>query len=990
MTHEDKKKEKEKIWKMGTWNVRSLTGKENELIGELENIDIDILGITETKKKGKGEIMTEGGHIMMYSGVDLNYRAKEGVGCIVNKDNIRHIRKWYGISERILKVELEIDEKDTTVIVAYGPNEDETVAKKDKFWEQLSDIAEEAKGRLIILGDLNARVGTRDEETAETIGIHGEKVRNSNGRRLIDFCILNNLIITNTFYAHKDIHKYTREVRSRGEKSIIDYVIINREFRGEIKDTKVRRGAELYSDHFLVLSKVKIVERKRGRGSGIVRDRKNKSKSKEVTKTYKLREEEIARNYREAVEIEMERIGRVGDSTSLENLWKDIRDTVINVARKKCGCVSMDSTRKQTKWWNEEIRREIKLKKQKWRMYLSNKNSETYHVYKEQRVRVRELVKEAKQRSWAEFGEKMEQDSHGNQKLFYKVLKTLRKGKCDRSKFVKSKSGEMLCEDEDIMTRWREYFEDVLNNEQSNQGDVVETEKGERGDEEEYSEHDEIKMNEVQDAIRMLKRGKAAGHDEITPEMLKNLGRNGVELLTSLFNKAWKEKRIPKDWELGIILPIHKKGDNRECSNYRGISILSVVLKVYESILGKRLKTVIESQLEEPQSGFRKGRGIQDHIFTIKQLIEKNLNSGVFIAFLDLEKAFDSIPREVVWRSLSERGVDRRLIDCIASIYKTTRNYVRTGNLKSREFVTKEGLRQGGVLSPTLFNIVMDNVIKDTKKKIKKLRVGYRNMKMMEISTCAFADDLAIFAESEQDLRYNLETWKRALQDQGLKINIDKTKVMVMGKEDLKVSILLDGKIVEQVETFTYLGVKIHSNGEMEAEINARIENTMKLYHAMNNTFIRRKEISPKTKMTVYNTIYKPILTYGSESWILTKQMKSKIQATEMKYLRGVQGITRRDKIRNEKVREELRVEPVLKSIERQQLRWLGHMFRMDDERQVKKIWQARTMQKRGRGRPKKSWNEVLAERLKERGLSWIEGKRMATNRREWAKFVYG
>src|SRR3978361_2225696 len=116
----------------------------------------------------------------------------------------------------------------------------------------------------------------------------------------------------------------------------------------------------------------------------------------------------------------MVRIVRFKDSTPLEDLWKDIRDTVIKVAKKTCGSANIDSTRKQTKWWNEEIRREIKLKKQKWRIYLSNKNSETYHVYKEQRIRGRELVKEAKQRSWTEFGRKMEQDSHGNQKLFYK------------------------------------------------------------------------------------------------------------------------------------------------------------------------------------------------------------------------------------------------------------------------------------------------------------------------------------------------------------------------------------------------------------------------------------------------------------------------------------------------------------------------------------------------------------------------------------------
>lgn len=435
-------------------------------------------------------------------------------------------------------------------------------------------------------------------------------------------------------------------------------------------------------------------------------------------------------------------------------------------------------------------------------------------------------------------------------------------------------------------------------------------------------------------------------------------------------------------------MPLHKKGDNKDCNNYRGITLLSTMVKIYERILEKRLKTTTEAQMEDAQSGFRKGRGVQDHIFTMKQLIEKNINNTIYVAFVDIEKAFDSIPRKEIWNSLEQRGISNKLEKAIYSLYRNTRNYVRRGNLQSEEFVTKEGLRQGGVLSPTLFNIVLDDVIKETKSKTRKLQVGYRNMKIVELVECAFADDLMIYGKNEKELQMNLEIWKTALEKRSLRVNVAKTKVMTIGKKEANMEIKLDGKIVEQIEVFKYLGVSIHKDGREEAEINNRIENTTKLFYALNNTFIRRKEISQKTKMAVYNTIYKPILTYGGESWVLNSQMKSRLQTLEMKYLRGVKGISRRDKIRNEAVRSELNVEPILKSIEKQHLKWFGHIVRMEDERQTKRIWLAKSTQKRPKGRPRKTWDQVVAECLKDRGISWREGLKMAENREKWATFV--
>lgn len=199
-------------------------------------------------------------------------------------------------------------------------NEDEKSANKDMFWEKLSETTEEGKGRLIILGDLNGRVGRKDGETGEVIGNYGENARNNNGRRLIEYCILHNLIITNTFFEHKNIHKYTREQINRNERSIIDYVIVNKEFRREVKDTKVRRSFEIYSDHYLVLSEIEISNKEK-----IENNKTNKRIGiMKTIRTHKLREEETAKLYKEISEREMNKIknninSRYVNRNTLEN-----------------------------------------------------------------------------------------------------------------------------------------------------------------------------------------------------------------------------------------------------------------------------------------------------------------------------------------------------------------------------------------------------------------------------------------------------------------------------------------------------------------------------------------------------------------------------------------------------------------------------------------------------------------------------------------------
>lgn len=973
---------KEKISKIATWNIRSIQGKEDELEAEFESMELELLAITETKKKGEGSTTTKNGHLLIYSGVKNNMRAKAGVGCLINKRIAESVYRWKSWSERILSVELkDLNNEVKTIIVVYGPNEDNSTETKEQFWDELTTITEEAIGTVVILGDFNGRVGRRDSMYKEVMGPFGEDIRNNNGERLLNFCILNNMLVTNTLFEHKNIHRYTREMSSRGEKSIIDYILVQKEKRAIVLDTKVRRGPEIGSDHYVVTAKIK--------------DENNTSKNEEKTKrkieheclrTHRLADKDIAKLYKMETDKRFEEVYNKREDITIELLWKRFKDIVIESTRKICGSYRKANTKKQTAWWTEEIKAQVKIKKEKWKKYINQRTTDNYEQYKKERKAVKDLVMSLKKKKWREFGEKMETDYKTNQKLFYRVLKTQRNGKQKENTTIKDRNGGLLKGDNEVMERWREYFRELLDD-------------GHRGMEESYDRADNIEVNEdtiitmeeLKQAIKTLKNGKAPGCDMITSEMIKNLGENGMNTLLHIFEKVWNEEVVPEDWRTSLIVPVYKTGDKQDCSNYRGITLLSTAMKLYEKILDRKIRQKIEATLEETQSGFRKGRSIQDHIFTMKILFEKakQENRKLYIGYIDLVKAFDKVERKKLWKILEKRGISRKLIQIIKNIYSFNKNRVISHNRSSKTFNIKTGLRQGGSLSPVLFAIFMDEILKECTKRTKKFHVGYRNMQRVEISECAFVDDVIVIAGREKDLQGSMEIWNEVIKEFGMEVNKIKTKVMVVGEPE-DINIELDGIKMEQVKSYRYLGVELNEDGGQNLEINRRIENTMKLYHMLNKGFISKKEISRNTKISVYKSIYRPTLTFSCESWALTGNQKKKIQAVEMKYLRRVRGVTRMHKLRNETIRQDLDIEPIQNFIERRQLSWWGHLNRMNNERPAKRIWETKIQKRKKRGRPEKTWNNILTEIINGKGKTWSEARRLAMDKRQWTEFVHG
>lgn len=319
--------------------------------------------------------------------------------------------------------------------------------------------------------------------------------------------------------------------------------------------------------------------------------------------------------------------------------------------------------------------------------------------------------------------------------------------------------GNITYDDESKLDAWRQHYERLLNVEFEWNEEDLSTVLPVQGP-------SPLSSNSmIATAIKHMKLGKAAGPSGIVAEMIKAAGESIIPLITNLINLIIQKAEVPDEWNLSYIINLFKgKGDGMDRGNFRGLKLLDQVMKIGERVL----EIIIRSQvnINEMLFGFVPSKGTTDAIFILRQLQEKYLgkHKSLFFAFVDLEKAFDRIPRKVLWWALRKLGVDEWLVKTVQAMYNIPRSSVRVNNKFSKEFPVGVGVHRGSVLSPLLFIIVMEALSKE-------FRVGCP----WEL---LYADDLVIVAESLEELKQKLLLRKRELECKGLRINMGKSKIL--------------------------------------------------------------------------------------------------------------------------------------------------------------------------------------------------------------------
>ena len=499
-----------------------------------------------------------------------------------------------------------------------------------------------------------------------------------------------------------------------------------------------------------------------------------------------------------------------------------------------------------------------------------------------------------------------------------------------------------------------------------------------------------LSKDEIRCAINHMKTGKSPGIDMITAEEIIASGETGVQTMYNLCRQIWEEERFPEEWRQSIIIPIFKKKDKLICDNYRGISLLCHAEKLIASVILQRIKPRTEEILSEAQAGFRQGRSTIDQLLSLRLLAEKynEVGKDLFLCYVDFQKAFDSVWRRGLWQVMRHLGYDRKIVRLLENLYKSTRSSVRVGSAGelSNWFETLVGVLQGCVLSPLLFNIMLEVVMALGEESV---NLG-ATISGTKCNNLRFADDISLITENESDLQTLVDLLQESSKRFGLKISTAKTEIQCISRNSVvSMSIKIDDTELKQVEDFTYLGGVISSDGRCEHDIGRRIGLATGAASAL-NTIWASKEIRNDTKVRVYETLVLSILLYNSETWTLKEVDKNRLRVFEMSILRRICGVTLRDRWRNDDIRVLLRIElDIVARIQRRRLTYFGHILRMKKERWPYIILNGRVHGTRPRGRPRKRWIDIVKADCEERDVTLIEASRIAEDRDRWRRMVF-
>ena len=516
----------------------------------------------------------------------------------------------------------------------------------------------------------------------------------------------------------------------------------------------------------------------------------------------------------------------------------------------------------------------------------------------------------------------------------------------------------------------------------------------------------EITLEQVSKIIDAMKNRKAAGPTLIVVEMLKASGSAGAMLVRDLIESIVKHGKIPSDWELSIVISLYKgKGAALERGNYRGLKLLDQVLKVLEKVAEGFLRQQVH--INDMQFGFMSGRGTTDAIFIVRRLQEKflSVNKPLYMAFVDLEKAFDRVPRRIIWWAMRKLDVEEWLVRLVQSTYSNARSRVRIGNGLSDEFEVNVGVHQGSCLSPLLFVIILE-----------ALSCEYRTGCPWE---ALYADDLAITAVTLEELLERLVLWKSGLEAKGFRVNMGKTKVMVSGlgldtlqksgKDPCAVCLSgtgrgaifcdgcsswvhkrcsgltggmvydqnfrcqrcrgearpIDGRPVvevavgedklEAVSTFCYLGDTLSAGGGSELAAIARCRSAWSRFRQL-LPILETRWLPLTTKGRVYNTCVRSALLYASETWAMSAACLNRLRRNDRAMIRWMCGVSTEDEISSSALLERMKLDDLEDVLRTRRMRWFGHVER--SEGWISKVLNVDPGGRRGRGRPRKTWQE--------------------------------
>jgi hypothetical protein len=492
------------------------------------------------------------------------------------------------------------------------------LGKKENFYENLQAVFDRAPKRdiKILMGDFNAQIGSDNLGKDLIMGKQALGVMNENGELFSDFCAFNDSVIAGSIFPHRRIHKATWTSPDGRTENQIDHICISRKWRRSLRDTRAMRGADVASDHHLLLGKVMIKLKS-------FRDTSDRPHFK--FNTTKLKGKETKSAFTLKLKNRFEALANITEETTIEDHWSEVKEAF----KTTCTEVLGRKVQQHKEWLTEGTWKLISRSRELNETMLNTEGAvqkqEIQIEYSALNRQVKRSARKDKRNFYNDLTTEAEEAAGKRDlKTLYSITRILSGKRVNQTKPVKDRTGKQLSKEPDQRKRWAEHFKELLNRPPPATKPVIPPAASNLNVNLEPPSRKEITA-----AVKLLKNGKAAGPDGIPPEALKVDINTSTDMLCPLLQRIWKEGHVPKEWKTGYLVKLPKKGDLSDCKNWRGIMLLSIPSKVLTRIILTRLKDALDENLRPEQAGFRKDKSCTDHIATLRVIIEQSLEMAV-------------------------------------------------------------------------------------------------------------------------------------------------------------------------------------------------------------------------------------------------------------------------------------------------------------------------------------------------------------------------
>lgn len=779
----------------------------------------------------------------------------------------------------------------------------EAVDVLDTLAEFINSNLDRNKCDLLLLGDLNARIGTKEDlptqpkdDTISNGGYHMSHHRddnsnlphrasedvnsNTNGDSLLDLTYAHDLIIANGRTLGDIQGRYTC-LKWNGN-SVIDYAIANRQLYDSIEKLQIHDLTE-FSDHRPMSVSLDL--------------RPNPDQVREIPDSCfteqplgftwsakrgaKSAFTEAQKHLTSAIEsiLKEDCSGR----KETESLCRKVTSIFHQIASKSLPRKKKSNFRSKNRWFDSECRASKRKFRTSTILYSQDPtNDEKRSQYRADRNAHKALINKKKTDSNREINRKLLEDG----RISWGDFKNLKRSSTPVDTF-----------DKYDLHNFYTFFKDLYAKKNLDANRINDLEKWTEAQQMLNDVRDvldkHITLEELEAATKTLNTGKSTSSDLISNEMLINSSQPLRMLMLKLFNACLANGVCP--WKESVMTPLLKKGDPYDPDNYRSICVGSCLGKLFSCIFLSRLLSFRKENCPDVpnQLGFCAEAQTSDHLLTLSTIIEKytkKQNKRLYACFVDYAKAFDSVVREALMYKLSCMGVGGNYMKVIRDMYNKSTTRVKLIKKLSEAITILVGTEQGHPMSPELFKVFLHelslllNAEMDNSPELNGLPVNH----------LLWADDLVLLSLHQSSLQKLLDILGEYCTKWGLNVNSKKTQIMVFNKQGrlLKVErkFTIGDKTIEQTRNYTYLGLTLSLSGSFTQAMDDRRKKSLGAFFSLKRC-VDMRFLSPRALLKLYDSLIRPVLTYGCQVWFHTTKFSKVMLADHSPHTRLLQQI---------------------------------------------------------------------------------------------------